>query len=88
MRVQTTDGAVFEGDTPEALVEAMNAASFAEQRDVKHFMAQTAMRVRQMTGVSVRSTTAAAFVEDLLNQGYLKPLDEPLADGAGTGERA
>lgn len=70
----TTDGAVFSGATPAEVVAAMAAASFAldEQQDVRVFMARTAMRLRGLQGVSIRSTTPEDFLADLQIIGMIK----------------
>jgi hypothetical protein len=80
MRVRTIDDEIFAAGTPEELVEMMALASYGEagavEEVVPEFVAQTAARVRALTGAQIRVGSARELLEDLLREGYLKQLDD------------
>lgn len=70
---ETNDGDRYAANTPAELVTAMRQDSrmLADQTD-EVFMLETAKRVHKMTGETVATTSAEAFVADLERIGYVK----------------
>lgn len=58
------------------LVGKLNRSSRDGQSDQREWMKQAADRAHSVTGLDVRSDTAAHFVEDLLNCGLISDVDQ------------
>ena len=67
----TFDGATVEADTPEDLVRAMHALSYARAANDAAWMETTAKSTWQVTGHTIRWGTAADFVADMMAAGLV-----------------
>lgn len=68
---RTLDGATFEADSAEELVDRLRADSRTPTASRAAFMREAAVRARVQTGHVVRAGDAAAFVADLIVAGLL-----------------
>ena len=72
---QTLDGAVFEADSADELVDRLFADSRSPERDREEWMRATARRAEIQSGHRVRATDAETFVADLIAARLIERLD-------------
>jgi hypothetical protein len=76
MRVVTNDGLELTAKNAVELVTMLHSASYSQADSDQDWMRQTSERTEEQTGSTVRTTSAAFFVHDLIQLGLLKQLDE------------
>jgi hypothetical protein len=77
VKVKTLDGEVIEGSNINNLVNHMHTISRSPCKNVHEFMTEFSERAKYFfPNSSIRTDTATNFIEDCLNCGILKPVDE------------
>lgn len=72
-KYQMIDGEVYEARDELDLVQQMReAAAFAPTSSVKAFMSDTAERTKEMTDITIDTSTPEAFVKGLVRAGLIE----------------
>jgi hypothetical protein len=72
MKAEMEDGTTFEGDSPEAVVRQMKRSNWSAPERKGEYMQEIATRVSDITGATIRATTATMFLGDLERAQFLK----------------
>jgi hypothetical protein len=75
MNFRTRDGLEFQGATAREAAEALRAASWQPERDLREWMRRTAAAARLQTGRAVRHHNPDVFLADLESAGLIERVD-------------
>jgi hypothetical protein len=79
IKIRTNDGTIFQGDSFEAVVEAMRQdMRLDKDPDIETYMQGCIHRLKVWTGKTIRFTSAEEFVAELVRVGVAEILKEEI----------